>query len=185
MESTSAGDAKRQRINISMKKKTLEQGLALFARAFPAKEIDIELCWIMLKDIPDEAFLRSVKRIMASHEEIYQSTNLVALIRKNAKEDTIPMVGDAWAEVLREIGRTGSRGTPEFSHPAIARAVAGVGWRNLCLSELISVERAHFYRIYDQVKERTEREEIAPERLIGNEHVQKLIDRTTQSMGDQ
>ena len=166
-----------------MKKKTLEQGLALFVRAFPAKEIDIELCWIMLKDLKDEDFMRSVKRIMASHEEIYQSTNMVALIRKNAAEDTIPLAGDAWSEVLREIGRTGSKGSPEFSHPAIARAVAGIGWRNLCMSELISVERAHFYKIYEQLKDRAHTAQIAPDKLIRNDQVQQLIDKTTQQIG--
>lgn len=47
--------------------------------------------------------------------------------------DIIP--GEAWAEVLREAGRVGVNGTPEFSNPLIARAAYAIGWRELCLTD--------------------------------------------------
>jgi len=166
-----------------MKKNSFELGMGLFARAFPAKEIDLELCWEMTKDIPEDAYIRSIKRIMAGHKEIFQSTNLIALIRENAVDSTIPNVGDAWAEVLREMARTGSYGQPKFSHPLITQAVQGVGWRSMCMSENIGVDRAHFYRIFDQLKDRAQREEIVPQKLIDNKQLQRLIEQTTERIG--
>ena len=68
---------------------------------------------------------------------------------------TLPADAEAWAEVLAAISRYHYIGKPEFSHPAIERAVRGVGWQNICLSEQIGVERAHFFRLYGQVCEQT------------------------------
>jgi hypothetical protein len=67
--------------------------------------------------------------------------------------------GEAWAEVMREIRRTGAdqhHGPPQFSSPVVAETVASLGWRNLCLSENEVADRAHFMRVYDSLANRVQ-----------------------------
>jgi len=149
--------------------------LALFFQSFPNKVIDLNLCWEMLKDIPDNQFVASVKKIMATKEEINQSTNIIALIRKNAIAHSLPLPADAWSEVLLVVSRVGCYGQPEFSHPAIGRAVDGIGWRSICMSENIGIERAHFFKIYDQIVQREEKETLMSEGLIEDSEMRKTV----------
>lgn len=59
--------------------------------------------------------------------------------------------GDAWGDVLREIGRTGRYRSPSFADEVTARAVARLGWRELCDSENPVADRARFVQLYDQL----------------------------------
>jgi hypothetical protein len=42
----------------------------------------------------------------------------------------------------------GHAGKPEFSSPLIAKAVDTLGWRTICLSDNVAIERAHFMQVY-------------------------------------
>lgn len=64
-----------------------------------------------------------------------------------------PARDEAWLEVNRLIGEVGVSRLPEFSHQAISDAVRVIGWRNLCVGDL-SVERAHFWKVYDETSKR-------------------------------
>ena len=59
--------------------------------------------------------------------------------------------GDAWGDVLREIGRTGRYRSPQFVDDVTARAVARLGWRELCDSDNAVADRARFVQLYDQL----------------------------------
>ena len=52
---------------------------------------------------------------------------------------------EAWAEVMAQLD---PYRTPHYSDPLIHRAVKAIGYLNLCMSERIGVERAHFLQIY-------------------------------------
>lgn len=65
-----------------------------------------------------------------------------------------PDVDQAWREVERQVGAVGTNGSPKFSHEAIADAVASIGWRTICQSTQVSIERAHFIRFYESVRRR-------------------------------
>lgn len=41
----------------------------------------------------------------------------------------------AWAEVLKQAGRVGLNGTPQFSSPLIAKAVEAVTWLAICTTD--------------------------------------------------
>ena len=62
--------------------------------------------------------------------------------------------GEAWGAVLdaiRRHGLYGQRQALESLDELTRRAVQAVGWRELCLSENISVERANFRSIYQDL----------------------------------
>lgn len=61
----------------------------------------------------------------------------------------------AWAEVMGEIRRVGSYGTPNFSSQRIHKAVDGIGgWRELCMSENTISDRARFVEAYNTYQTR-------------------------------
>lgn len=66
--------------------------------------------------------------------------------------NTVPCAADAWSEALKQISVVGTSGIPKFSHQAVQKAVKAIGWRNICMSEEIGVERAHFLKIYESYR---------------------------------
>ena len=60
-----------------------------------------------------------------------------------------PQLGTAWAEVMQLASSVGSYGKPEFSHSAIAEAVAKIGWRNVCMGDVTSM-RIQFSQVYQR-----------------------------------
>lgn len=72
----------------------------------------------------------------------------------------VPNADEAWQEVRAGIARTGHYSPPPaWSHPAVTKAVAGIGWRELCLGEEM-ITRAHFLRIYPAIADRVQSESV-------------------------
>jgi hypothetical protein len=74
--------------------------------------------------------------------------------------NNVPTTYAAWQEVLEQIRYTGSYGVPQFSSPLIERAVRQLGWRELCLSENQTADRARFVQCYDQLVERATKDDV-------------------------
>ncbi len=85
-----------------------------------------------------------------------------AAFRLLEREAGVPSAGEAWGEVCKRIGDTGSWGTPEFTHPLIQEAIEGIGgWMDICRSEGSRVaDRARFLQVYGELAGR-EREAVA------------------------
>ena len=69
----------------------------------------------------------------------------------------MPAWGEAWRELLDQIGRVGSYGTPSWSSPVVAEAVRRFGpWRELCAMEIddTATHRAQFRDMYNAVAHR-------------------------------
>ena len=126
---------------------------------FPIKSL-AEILWIFLQELTDEEFNKAINELISTQKELYPGTNLIALIREKAKTTLSLTAGEAWGIVYNEILKTGNYGTPEISDPIIAKAVSIIGWRELCLSEQISIERAHFMKIYDMLVQREQQEKM-------------------------
>lgn len=137
-----------------MKLEVFKKGLSVILTVFPDKKIDSEVYWGFLKDIKDEDYLRAIAEIASTQTELYPGTNLIAMIREKALAENKLTAGEAWGQVMKEISHVGSWGRPNFDNPIVAQAVDCMGWRTLCLSENISVERAHFLKIYVTLEER-------------------------------
>lgn len=69
-------------------------------------------------------------------------------------QERLPGFDEALVEVRGEIRRVGSYGTPSFSHPCIAQAVAAIGWRELCLSEEPQIIFAQLRMMYQSAIQR-------------------------------
>jgi hypothetical protein len=74
---------------------------------------------------------------------------------------------DAWGDVIRAVGRVGRYREPRFADPAVTRAVAAIGWREICDSENHEATRAHFARAYDSVAAESRRAGQIGESAIG------------------
>lgn len=133
---------------------------ALFPNFQCAKET-IGAYYDLLRDIDSEMLLQAARQI-GSENTFFPS---VSEIRKTAlaltaRAEGVPSSAEAWGEVISEVHRVGTYVGPmwnrelEFSNPLILRAVQALGWQNICLSETPGVERAHFFKIYDQLLER-------------------------------
>jgi hypothetical protein len=72
--------------------------------------------------------------------------------------------GEGWAELQKQILRTGHSGVPHFSDAITAQVVKQMGWRELCLSENQVADRAHFLRLYEEVvKQKAEVKRLLPQ----------------------
>lgn len=56
---------------------------------------------------------------------------------------------EAWGDVLAEVRRTGSYGSPRFDDPLVASCIRAMGWREVCLSTNDTADRARFVELYD------------------------------------
>ena len=143
-----------------MQREIYNEGIAQIVKSFPDKPIDTELIWEYLKDLTDEQFIAGIKKVMSEKEAINRSDNIIAIVRKMALMPDLLEAGDAWGVVMKAVSRIGSYGVPVFKDKVIGRAVECLGWRNICLSETPGVERAHFLKIYEQLKNRKEKDSI-------------------------
>lgn len=152
--------------------------MAILAAAFPSAKISKETVSVYvahLSDVPYEESRIAVDNLVRT-SDFFPS---VALLRR----EILAMMGllappreSAWLEV--ETGmRTRGRGVKiDWSHPAISEAVRAMGWNNMCLSENLDVVRGQFFKVYDSLRDRSDRQaqtssvsaiEAGDTRLIG------------------
>lgn len=88
------------------------------------------------------------------------------LIQRRTRDLTtnLPDKGEAWNEIDREVKRIGStRGMedwhtgqvrqPKWSHPLVGHVCDQIGWDRLCQSTKSEIDRAHFFRLWDEARE--------------------------------
>lgn len=159
-----------------MNQKVFKQGMAMFVKSFPEKQFDSDVMWEFLQDLEDDDFLSSISKVVMTIKDINRATNLIALIRDFAIPE-YETAGEAWSKVLKGISSVGCYGYPQFNDEIIDRAVSCIGWRNICMSENISIERAHFLKIFETLSKRKRMET-----LIINHDIKNLITKTVNSL---
>lgn len=148
----------------------------MIVKTFPDKDCDYEVMWEFLKDLDGDSFLKSISNIIMTKNDINKATNMIALIRENAIPKGLT-AGEAWAEILEKISSVGSWGYPKFANPLINEAVSCIGWRSMCMSENISIERAHFLKVFESLSTRKRNED-----LTISHDVKGLINSISQNM---
>lgn len=139
----------------------------MLAGTFPNYKVSAKFMYGFLEDLADEEFIKAINEIVKGTRELYPNANLVALIREKARVKQNKLAAEAWLEVLGAVSRVGFYGSPEFSDSLIRKAVACVGWRSICLSENVGVERSHFLKAYENLAKRQAYEELIGKELIG------------------
>jgi len=123
----------------------------------------------VLQDIPDDLLEAAAINIMASPGAFFPT---VGDWRQSAldlqwNELGIPSSFEAWQEVMTEIRRCSDyykytpeqgRKDPVWSTPLVENAVAAIGYRQILESDNIDITRAHFYKAYDAIKNRREKQ---------------------------
>jgi hypothetical protein len=94
-----------------------------------AKAATIKVC-------RDSRFAPTVADIVAASKEL------------DPRTEKLPSAEEAWGEVQKELVRAGHNLQRKFSHPLIGKAADAIGWLNLCISDNVAADRAHFMRIY-------------------------------------
>lgn len=143
---------------------------------------------IALSDLSVKELNASVFKCMNVCLDFFPS---IAKIREEAKSvmntavgSEIKTIEEAWQEVQEKM-RSWSVGRPlEWSTPEIAEAVKLVGFRNMCCSEKISVQQAHFIKHYENLVNRKNSDSINIEILLNiNGDIKKLFEDNIKKIG--
>lgn len=114
-----------------------------------------------LVDLDFAALRLAVARIVKSSEFI---PSIAAIRAAVVDQESGPKRGggEAWADVLRAMSRKGAYRTPgvdfTFDDPLVMEALKLFVWRDLCTSEDLVADRAHFIRHYDGLAATTRKE---------------------------
>ena len=123
--------------------------VAVTLAAYPSmQEKDLSLTAAVwqkaLGDLPLDNLEKAVIKIIVS-KKFFPSISEIRSEAVSFAAPLHPLPEEAWAEVMAQLD---PYRTPHYSDPLIQRAVKAVGYLNLCMSERIGVERAHFLQIY-------------------------------------
>lgn len=130
--------------------------LVVLQRNWPDRTIleGTEDLWAMvLDDVSYEAAMFAVKLRLKSDNAFFPTPGEIRTVLIEAIMG-LPSPEEAWAEVMWAIREHGSYREPLFSCEAICQSVRALGWRNICMSEKIGVEQAHFFRTYQTYRDR-------------------------------
>lgn len=131
--------------------------VAVLVASFPSSKITLDTVGIyerMLADLEYVVANAAVERLLATAKflptiaEIREACAALTVGEKRAG-------GEAWGDVLDAVGRYGAYRVPalnfRFEDPLVAKCVAALGWRELCLSENQQADRARFIELYDRL----------------------------------
>ena len=137
--------------------------MAILTAAYPNTQISkatVDVYINFLLPLDYDAAQKAVFSLISKSQFFPTIAEIKAAADSFSPKAYIPDPDQAWLEVMTQIQSVGSYGIPKFSHQAIKDAVDVIGWWNLCASENIGVERAHFMRVYEAVKKRNEEQQL-------------------------
>ena len=147
--------------------KEITKIMGVMAHAYPRYELSadsLKLYGKMLADIPSDILEAAAQQIMAENKFFPSIAEWREMAHKlMVGKLQIPSAFEAWEDAMAQVRRCGdyyryqlNQRTPEYSHPLVEKAVQVIGYRHLCESENISIERAHFFKIYESLLSRAE-----------------------------
>lgn len=92
-------------------------------------------------------------------------------IREKAAHFSKKDWGEGWIEVTTAINKYGTwdeKSAMQSFSPETRKAVEAIGWKNICMSENIGVERASFRQIYEGISKQEKEEAVLPQLLKQN-----------------
>lgn len=134
---------------------------------FLPDEDSVKIWYSLLKDIPYDVLNVAIQKYILT--AIYPPT--IAELRRLSSEivqGQQPDWGESWEKVQKAVRRYGMYRPEEAmqSMDEITRkCVERIGFKNICLSENISVERANFRMIYENLVEREKQDAQIPKKI--------------------
>ena len=123
-------------------------------------EQSVEIWYQMLSDLDYGVTSKAVKNWISTQKWAPTIADIRAGV-VDLVSDPEPDWSEGWEAVIRAVGRWGMHREKEAleSMPETARkTVQRMGWKNICLSEEVSVERANFRQIYVNIAEKEKKE---------------------------
>lgn len=122
-----------------------------------------------IEHLEREAVAAAIEELVVTSKFVPSIAEITQAAHNAIPGDRAPEADNAWSEVLEQIRTVGSkRGMmnyatgedwePQWSHPAIGQAAEALGWDQLCSSENLMADRAHFIKFYQGAIERTSRQ---------------------------
>jgi hypothetical protein len=128
-------------------------------------DANLKLYVRILKDIPVDELEAVVVQLLADGGDFIPSVSAIRNKWRELSHDiSQPTEDEALEIVMREITRTGHSGVPRFENETITLTVRQMGWREICLSDVINVWQAQFKAAYRRNLQRAdERAKLLPE----------------------
>lgn len=127
----------------------------------------MELWYKQLNDIPYEVAEAGLQKWVAINKWSPSIADIREVTQSVSRGD-LPDWGDGWEEVCKAIRQYGSYRVDEALNslsPLTRKATERIGFRNLCMSENVSADRANFRMIYEQIAEREKKNAQIPQPL--------------------
>lgn len=122
--------------------------------------------WAMvMADINYQMAEMALVKVLSEKAFFPAPADIIKAVKSMKKSDGPPPVELAWQEVQSQLN---SYQKPEYTHAAITETVRSLGYKNLCHSENLVADRAHFFKIYEIISERKKNES-------DNERVFRLV----------
>ena len=152
------------------------QIITVLIAAYPAIKLSEENIAVYSNHLLDADF-RACKKATEDLTNTCKFFPSIAEIRETTLRYTpnayIPSPSEAWANVAEQLQHAGTWHSPTFAHPLIAQAVRTMGWYDLCRSDNQMADRAHFMRIYSDLRDTSWRQALcalpAPESRLLHE----------------
>lgn len=147
------------------------KGIFILENSFPSfqisdKEETLMIWYEMLADQSMEVYMNGIRR----HLALSKFAPTIADLRERMQETINPasaFTADiAWSELTGAIRKYGSYREQEAldsMSPITRSIVMAMNYRQLCLSETLMADRAHFMKMFEQYKAREKQEYLLPQ----------------------
>ena len=112
----------------------------------------MELWYEALKDLDYQSVSKALHRWIATERWSPSIADIRSMVSKETETEADHEWSDAWGEVERAIRNHGyyrEQAALDSMSPVTRLCVKAIGWKNICLSEEIGVERGHFRSMYE------------------------------------
>lgn len=117
----------------------------------------IQLWYRLLGDLPYKVCETALFELFATHEYPPQISEIRAKCAEYMKQQ-VKDAGEAWGDVQKAISNYGyyrAEEAMESLTPSVREAVKRLGFREICLNENQDAVRAHFFKIYNAIADRS------------------------------
>lgn len=168
--------------------KILVKGMkAVYAQPTFIPDQDAFNMWYgLMCDLPYEVLGMAIKKYMLTNKFPPTVAELRELASNVVNGDPLTW-GESWERALHAVRKYGSYSQTEAMNsldPLTRKCVESIGYRELCMSENIMVERAHFQKIFEVFQKREQMDKQMPLQLQEAIHRMQLKSMDTLKLGE-